>query len=97
MNRSYSKIRHIQESNQRLEGRLLSEAIGQGSRMNLPKVVSQLKNYSSGETGTFSSSGTMVTFMFPNQKTLKINIPNFMGIPKGTWKINGTIIEFSGT
>ena len=25
MNRSYSKIRHIQESNQRLEGRLISE------------------------------------------------------------------------
>jgi len=27
MNRSYSKIRHIQESNQRLEGRLISEQV----------------------------------------------------------------------
>jgi hypothetical protein len=27
MNRSYSKIRHIQETNQRLEGRLISEQV----------------------------------------------------------------------
>ena len=27
MNRSYSKIRHMQESNLRLEGRLLSEQV----------------------------------------------------------------------
>ena len=27
MNRSYSKIRHIQESNLRLEGRLLNEQV----------------------------------------------------------------------
>ena len=31
MNRSYSKIRHIQESNQRLENRLLNEQVTTGA------------------------------------------------------------------
>ena len=32
MNRSYSKIRHIQESNQRLEKRLISERAGEDNQ-----------------------------------------------------------------
>jgi uncharacterized membrane protein (DUF106 family) len=34
MNRSYSKIRHIQEANQRLEGRLLSEQMDEMEEFN---------------------------------------------------------------
>jgi hypothetical protein len=37
MNRSYSKIRHIQESNIQLEKRILSEALG-GGQYDISKI-----------------------------------------------------------
>ena len=42
MNRSYSKIRHMQESNQRLENRLLNEQEEDGNGKNWPSIVSSL-------------------------------------------------------
>jgi hypothetical protein len=92
---SFSKKRHIQESNLRLEKRLLSEA-GQSTRINNPKLASTLKNYGKGSTGTFTSKGTTVNFVFPDKQVVTLNVQNFMGIPSGTWKINGTFIEFVG-
>ena len=50
MNRSYSKIRHIQESNQRLEIRLLNEQLTGGTqptpvnKINLPTCNSKMVN-----------------------------------------------------
>lgn len=49
MNRSYSKIRHIQEVNQRLENRLLNEQINKTT------------NVPAGTTGTSSTTGTSGT------------------------------------
>ena len=98
MNRSYSKIRHIQEANLKLENRLLEEGKPGSnmseSRMNLPEIVRTLKNQNKGLTGTFTSNGTKVNFVFPNGKVVTLNVPNFAGIPSGTWKINGTTIYF---
>ena len=46
MNRSYSKIRHIQESNQRLENRLLNEQVSGGTRPSVPqKTATSGLNY----------------------------------------------------
>jgi len=38
MNKSYSKIRHIQESNQRLENRLLNEQVTTGATQTTPNT-----------------------------------------------------------
>ena len=50
-----------------MEKRLLSEA-GQSTRINNPKLASTLKNYGKGLTGTFTSNGTKVNFVFPDKK-----------------------------
>ena len=44
MNRSYSKIRHIQESNQRLENRLLNEQVTTGATQTTPNKDTEIKN-----------------------------------------------------
>jgi hypothetical protein len=98
MNRSFSKIRHIQEANLKLENRLLEEGKPGSNlselRMSLPDIVRTLKNQNKGLTGTFTSSGSKVNFVFPDKKVVTLSIPNFAGISSGTWRINGTSIYF---
>ena len=65
MNRSFSKIRHIQESNQRLEQRLLGEQ--SLSDMNTPSVVS--KDY----LFLVSAGGMSKVFPVMVKKDSKIN------------------------
>ena len=42
MNKSYSKIRHIQESNQRLENRLLNEQVTTGATQTTPNTETKV-------------------------------------------------------
>jgi hypothetical protein len=58
MNRSYSKIRHIQESNIQLEKRILSEALG-GGQYDISKIDKIKAKYPNGIPGlTLSSTGS---------------------------------------
>ena len=69
MNRSYSKIRHIQESNQRLEIRLLNEQLTGGTqptpvnKINLPTCNSKMVNDGNpGSSSEMTGSFTKITF-----------------------------------
>ena len=68
MNRSYSKIRHIQESNQRLEIRLLNEQLTGGTqptpvnKINLPTCNSKMVNDGNpGSSSEMTGSYTKIT------------------------------------
>lgn len=56
MNRSYSKIRHIQESNLRLEKRLVKEALG-GGEYDSDFVTKMMSQYPNGIKTTMKSTG----------------------------------------
>jgi hypothetical protein len=57
MNKSYSKIRHIQESNVRLEKRVLSEALG-GGEYDASSIDKIKAKYPNGFNLNLSSTGT---------------------------------------
>jgi len=52
MNRSYSKIRHIQESNQRLENRLLNEQVTTGTTQTTTGATPNTETKVAGPFGT---------------------------------------------
>ena len=56
MNRSYSKIRHIQESNQRLENRLLNEQVTTGATQTTTGTTPNTKYMAAGTKFCFFGS-----------------------------------------
>jgi hypothetical protein len=77
MNRSYSKIRHIQESNLQLEKRLVKEALG-GGAYDVSSIDKLKAKYPNGINTTMSSTGTST---FANGiDTINPNNPNVRNI-----------------
>lgn len=77
MNRSYSKIRHIQESNLQLEKRLVKEALG-GGEYDVSSIDKLKAKYPNGINTTMSSTGSST---FANGiDTINPNNPNVRNI-----------------
>lgn len=75
MNRSYSKIRHIQESNQRLENRLLNEQTTGGSEDLWVTLLNKLGK------DKFTIKGPSATLSLPDESVLMIgNSPKGFGV-----------------
>ena len=84
MNRSYSKIRHMQESNQRLENRLLNEQVTGDTEDLWIRLVNKLGK------DKFTIQGANATLVLPDKSVLGIGQPhtnNSFGVdiqlPKG--------------
>ena len=69
MNRSYSKIRHIQEANQRLENRLLNEQVTGDKEDLWIRLVNKLGK------DKFTIQGANATLVLPDKTELMIGKP----------------------
>jgi hypothetical protein len=101
MNKSYSKIRHIQESNQRLERRLLNEQLTGDTTtptttptVNLPTCDSKMVNDGRpGSSSEMTGSYTKITFngtISPESQGYTVHTANgpFCFVPTGNKNYN---------